>query len=625
MSSEKGATKVEAAGPAPLDFLPGLKQNAKSDVISGFILFLIALPLSLGIAIASGAPPIAGVIAGFIGGILGALLGGSYVTINGAAAGLIAIVYGAVQAMGAMPDGTVNVEAGFRYALAVGVICGGLQILMGLAKLGKLTNMFPLNVVHGMLAGIGIIIMSKQIHSLLGVTFSGKMIPTILAIPSSFANLVPSVALIGALSLAIMIAWPYLGKIGKLMPAPMAVILVTVPLAQMLNIGPEFLVKVPLDFMGSFQGPDWGMVGTGVFWKFVVTYTLVASLESLLTAAAMDQMDPWKRRSNMNRELLSKGTTNMLSSFIGGLPMIAEVVRSSANIMNGARTRWSNFFHGFFLLLAVALFPGILNMIPLAALAGMLVFIGFRLAHPKEFMHAAHIGKEEVAYMAITTIIVVAVDLLWGVIIGFVIAVVTNAIRGVRSPKADAVVEERGDALTLKLRGAHGFINFVSMRDQLDKLPPGKKLTIDYSGVSYMDHTVNERFHLFNGEYALTGGSVTSVGKEGLKLTSHSDVSALMRGSRRVESKRSIASPLTIELPEGAFSALRRSPQEFAKEMRIAAAIQWYTQQQIPQEAAAEIAGLSRAEFLDELSLRRVPASQVTLPELAKEIERAGK
>jgi MFS superfamily sulfate permease-like transporter len=624
MSSEKDAAKVQGAGPTPLDYLSGLTQNAKSDVMSGFILFLIALPLSLGIAIASGAPPIAGVIAGFIGGILGSLLGGSYVTINGAAAGLIAIVYGAVQAMGAMPDGTVNVEAGFRYALAVGVVCGGLQILMGLAKMGKLTNMFPLNVVHGMLAGIGIIIMSKQIHSLLGVSFSGKMIPTILAIPTSFMNLVPSVALIGGLSLAIMIAWPYLGKIGSLLPAPMAVILVTVPLAQVLDIGPEFLVKVPLDFMGSFQGPDWGMAGTGVFWKFVVTYTLVASLESLLTAAAMDQMDPWKRRSNMNRELLSKGSTNMLSSFIGGLPMIAEVVRSSANIMNGARTRWSNFFHGFFLLLAVALVPGVLNMIPLAALAGMLVFIGFRLAHPKEFMHAAHIGKEEVIYMIATCLVVVLEDLLWGVVFGFVIAVVTNAVRGVRSMKADASVEEKGDALVLKLRGAHGFINFVSMRDQLDKLPPGKKLVIDYSGVSYMDHTVNERFHLFDGEYALTGGSVTSVGKEGLKATSHSDVSALMRGSWGIESKKSIASPLTIELPEGAFSALRRSPQEFAKEMRIAAAIQWYAQQQLSQEKAAEIAGLSLTEFLDELFRRSVPASRVTVPEFIKEIERVG-
>jgi len=529
MSSEKGAAKVQDAGPIPLDFLPGLKQNAKTDVVSGFILFLIALPLSLGIAIASGAPPIAGVIAGFVGGILGSLLGGSYITINGAAAGLIAIVFGAVQAMGTMPDGTVDIAVGFKYALAVGVVCGGLQILMGLAKLGKLTNMFPLNVVHGMLAGIGIIIMAKQIHPLLGVSFSGKMIPTIAAIPSSFANMVPSVAIIGALSLGMMIVWPYLGKIGKLLPAPMAVILVTVPMGQMLEIDSKFLVQVPLDFTASFQGPDWGMIGTGVFWKFVVTYTLVASLESLLTAAAMDQMDPWKRRSDMNRELVSKGATNAFSSFIGGLPMIAEVVRSSANVMNGARTRWSNFFHGLFLLLAVALIPGLLNMIPMAALAGMLVFIGFKLAHPKEFIHAAHIGKEEVIYMVCTTVIVVTVDLLWGVIIGFAIAVITNALRGVRSIKADATVEEAGDTVTMKLKGAHGFINFVSMRGQMDKLPGGKKLTIDYSGVNYMDHTVNERFHLFNGEYALTGGSVKEVGKEGLKPTSHSDVSALVR------------------------------------------------------------------------------------------------
>ena len=530
MSGEAAAVKTDV-GPLPKDWLPGLKENLKFDLPAGIILFLIALPLSLGIAVASGAPPIAGVIAGFIGGILGSLLGGSYITINGAAAGLIAIVFGAVAALGdGTPGSPEAIASGFRYALAVGVVCGIIQIAMGLAKLGKLTNMFPLSVVHGMLAGIGVIIMSKQIHTLLGVNFSGTMIPTILAIPSSFANMVVPVATIGVLSLVMMIVWPMLPKaVSKILPAPMAIILVTVPMGILFKLGPEFLVKVPLNFMDSFQTPDWGKVGTGVFWKFVITYVFVASLESLLTAAAMDKMDPWKRRANMNRELLSKGACNSLSSLIGGLPMIAEVVRSSANVMNGARTRWSNFFHGLFLLLSVALIPGILNMIPLAALAGMLVFIGFRLAHPKEFIHAAHIGKEELMYMLVTTIIVVTVDLLWGVIIGFVVAVVTNIIRGSRSIKANAEVATSGDTVTVKLKGAHGFLNFVSMRGILDKLPPGKKLTIDYSGVTYMDHTVHERFHDFNGEYALTGGSVKTVGKDGLKATSHSDVSALVR------------------------------------------------------------------------------------------------
>ena len=515
--------------PVPLDGLAGLKQNIKFDLPAGIIIFLIALPLSLGIAVASGAPPIAGVITGFVGGILGGLLGGSYVTINGAAAGLIAIVLGAVAGLA---DPGQPIASGFKYALAVGVICGGLQILMGLAKMGKLTNMFPLSVVHGMLAGIGVIIMARQIHTLLGVSLSGKtMIETILAIPSSFANMHVQAAIIGALSLAMMMLWPKLPKaITKVLPAPLAIIMVTVPMAMAMKLPANFLVKVPLEFMQSFQTPDWSKVGTGVFWKFVITYTLVASLESLLTAAAMDKMDPWKRRSNMNRELTSKGLANAISSFIGGLPMIAEVVRSSANIMNGARTRWSNIIHGTCLLLSVALIPQILNMIPLAALAGMLVFIGSRLAHIKEFVHAAHIGKEEVGYMIATVVFVVAIDLLWGIIIGFAIAVVFNAIRGGFTVKAQAEVETSGDNVIVKLKGAHGFLNFVSMRGKLDALPQGKKLTIDYSGVTYMDHTVHERFHDFNGEYAQTGGTVKTVGKEGLKATSSSDVSALVRG-----------------------------------------------------------------------------------------------
>lgn len=531
MSSAETAAKAgDSVGPVPKDWIPGLKENAKFDLMAGFIIFLIALPLSLGIAIASGFPPIAGLVTAVIGGMLGALISGSHVTINGAAAGLIAICFGAVTALGLDPaTGQVDMIAGFRYALAVGVVCGVIQIAMGFAKLGKMTNIFPLNVVHGMLAGIGIIIMAKQIHLALGVTVSGDMIKTIAAIPSSFANMNQNVALIGLISLLIMVLWPRLGKITKFIPAPLVVVVVAVPLGIHFGLDKKYLVQVPLNIAEAFALPDWGKVNTGVFWKFVVTYVFVASLESLLTAAAMDKMDPWKRRSNMNQELIGKGAANALSSFIGGLPMIAEVVRSSANIMNGARTRWSNFFHGVFILVAVAALPAVLNMIPLAALAGMLVFIGFRLAHPKEFVHAAHTGKEELFYMVATTVIVVAVDLLWGVIAGFALAVLVNAARGVRGFKAKAAVQTQGDAATLKLTGAFGFLNFVSMRGQLDALPPGKRLTIDYSGVSYMDHTVHERFHDFDGEYARTGGSVSTVGKDGLKPLSHSDVAALSR------------------------------------------------------------------------------------------------
>lgn len=533
MSSTKETAATLDVGPVPKDWLPGLKENAKFDLMAGFIIFLIALPLSLGIAIASGFPPIAGLVTAVVGGMLGALISGSHVTINGAAAGLIAIAFGAVTALGLDPaTGQVDMMAGFRHALAVGVICGLLQIVMGFAKLGKLTNMFPLNVVHGMLAGIGVIIMAKQIHLALGISVSGTMLSTIAAIPSSFANMNQNVALIGLISLLVMILWPRLGKIAKFVPAPLVVVVAAVPLGVYFQLDKQYLVQVPLNISEAFASPDWSKIGTGVFWKFVITYLFVASLESLLTAAAMDKMDPWKRRSNMNQELIGKGAANALSSFVGGLPMIAEVVRSSANIMNGARTRWSNFFHGVFILVAVAALPAVLNMIPLAALAGMLVFIGFRLAHPKEFVHAAHVGKEELFYMVATTVIVVTVDLLWGVIGGFMLAVLVNAMRGVRGVKAQTEVKAHGDSVTLKLKGAHGFLNFVNMRGQLDALPPGKNLTLDFNSVSYIDHTVNERFVDFEAEYARTGGTVTVVGKEGLKPLAHSDVAALVRANR---------------------------------------------------------------------------------------------
>ena len=526
MSATQASAPV-ARQAVPLDWIPGLVQNAKPDLVSGFIIFLIALPLSLGIALASGAPAIAGVITAVIGGVLGSLISGSHLTINGAAAGLIVIVLGAVNAFGGGMEG-------FRVALAVGVICGGLQIVIGLLKAGKLSNMFPLQVVHGMLAGIGIIIMAKQIHVALGVKVGGSMIATIAAIPSSFAGMAPTVALIGALSLMIMIVWPMLGKAVpflKAIPAPLVVVMTAVAMGQGFQLDAKYLVSVPLNFMESFAFPDFSKIGDGVFWKYVFTYLFVASLESLLTASAIDKMDPYKRRSNMNQELIGKGASNALASLIGGLPMIAEVVRSSANVMNGARTRWANFYHGVFLLVAVVAIPAVLNMIPLAALAGMLVFIGFRLAHPKTFMHALHIGKEEFMFMAATAAIVVTVDLLWGVIIGFVIAVVTNLIRGGAKGfvKAETQVSAQGDTVTLKFRGALGFNNYVGVRGVLDSLPKAKQLTLDYSGVSFMDHTVRERLHDFKGEYEGEGGSLAVQGESALRASSHHEFSALVR------------------------------------------------------------------------------------------------
>ena len=544
MSTPQSAPASNSKGPVPLDWMPGLMQNAKFDLVSGFIIFLIALPLCLGISIASGAPPISGVLTAIVGGILGAVLSGSHLTINGPAAGMIVVVFGVFMSLADVPG---DPTTGYKYALAVGVVCGLIQIVLGLVGAGAMTNMFNLSVVHGMLAGIGLIVLGKQVHVALGSSAAKlTMVQTYGQIPAALGKMMADpmlqkVALIGFIAIFIMAIWPsmgkiapVLGKIAKLLPAPLVIMLITVPLAASFGLDKKYLVNVPLNFMDSFVFPDWSKIGMGIFWKGVFIYVFVASLESLLTASAVDKLDPWKRQSNMNRELVGKGAANALVSFIGGLPMIAEVVRSSANIMNGARTRWSNIFHGVFLLLAVAMIPVVLNMIPLAALAGMLVVIGFRLAHPKEFAHVAHIGKEELFFMVATTLGVVFVDLLWGVIGGMVLAMVVNLMRGVPIANlfsAKTTIETRGETIVVGMQGAHGFNNYLGVRKKLEKLPLGKTVTIDFAKATFIDHTVRDRLNDFKNEYAAKSGGkggVTIQNTAHLQASSHHEFSALV-------------------------------------------------------------------------------------------------
>ncbi|MCA1600506.1 MAG: hypothetical protein LC776_02275, partial [Acidobacteria bacterium] len=453
-------------------------------------------------------------------------LSGSHVTINGPAAGLIVIVLGAIEALG---EG--DLLAGYRYALAVGVVCGAIQIVLGLLRAGKMTNFFPLSVVHGMLAGIGVIIMARQIHVALGVTPDPAhgVIPhdwpvlhglnPMLAIPSSLAHFSLYPTIIGLTAVLIMIFWPKLTKIARFVPAPLIAAIAGVALGVAFNFAetsPRLLLNLPEGgLLGGLATPDFSKIFTGTSIRWIVAYTFVASLESLLTASAMDKMDPYKRRSNMNREFLGKGVGNVISSAIGGLPMIAEVVRSSANIFNGAKTRWANFFHGAFILLFVGLVPGALEMIPLAALAGILVVVGFRLAHPKQFVHAAHVGREELLFMLATTIIVVAEDLLVGVLAGIVLGLVTALVRGTSlgnlfSPSVD--VSETGDQTVVQFRRALGFGNFMGIRARLDKIPARRTVVLDFKHVDFVDHTVVERLEDFEGEYEREGGRVEKVG-----------------------------------------------------------------------------------------------------------------
>ncbi len=520
MSTESKTDAATDVGPVPKDWLPGLTENWKSDLMSGFVLSLIALPLCLGIAIASNAPPIAGIIAGIVGGMVAGFFSGSHLTINGPAAGLIVIVLGAVAELG-MGDPVV----GFQRASAVVVVVGILQIVLGFMKAGKLANFFNLSVIHGMLAGIGIIIILKMFHVAVGmdgteVVKSAKgMLGLITAIPYSLTNMInPLVAVIGGLAFLIMAIWPMMPKaVGKFIPAPLVLAVLGLVLATSFNVDKKFLLEVPLDFFGALRLPDFSMIFSLISLKYIFIFLFVNSLESLLTASAIDKQDPWNRQSNMNKEFIGKGVGNALSAAIGGLPIIAEVVRSAANIMNGARTRWSNFFHGSFLLLFVLAIPAVLNMIPIAALAGMLVFIGFRLAHPKEFAHVLEIGKEEFMYMFVTAMIVVFVDLLAGVFFGTLLAMVVNIARGVpvsRLFKATTSTQEQGDKVTFKLQSAAGFHSFMDIRAKLDKIPNGKNVVIDFSEAGFVDHTVHERLFDFSREYELNGGTISMQGKE---------------------------------------------------------------------------------------------------------------
>ena len=521
----------------PKTGLAGLKENWRADLLSGLLVFLIALPLCLGISMASGFPPSAGIITAIVGGMLVSRISGSYVTINGPAAGLIVVVLGAVQSLG---DG--DAMAGYRYTLAAIVVASILQILMGVFKTGKFSSFFPASVIHGMLAAIGIIIMVKQIHVVLGVTpEKGSLFFNIAQIPNSIVNLNPEIAIIGVSGLVILIIWSMLKQpLLKKIPAPLIVVLVGMGLARYFDlehqhmylflpeahflphheatVGPKFLVAISDNFMSSFYFPDFSKFATTEFWEAVVSICLVGSLESLLSALAVDKLDPYKRHSDLDRDMTAVGVGNLICGMIGGLPMIAEIVRSSANITNGAKTGWANFFHGSLLLLFVVLFPRLIHTIPLAALAALLVFTGFRLASPKSFATVMGIGKEQLFMFVVTIIGVLATDLLIGVAIGILAKFAIHMLRGVRPNnlfKIHFVIEEtEPGSFVVSIVGAAIFSNFMSLKNALNHLEKGQTVIFQMNNAYLLDHTVMEFLHEFQHNYDSGGGKCVFYGLE---------------------------------------------------------------------------------------------------------------
>jgi MFS superfamily sulfate permease-like transporter len=521
----------------PADGILGLKENFKTDAISGFIVFLLALPLSLGIAKASEFQPIMGVLTAIIGGLIVSLFMGSRLTIKGPAAGLIVIVAGAVAEFGQGDQ-----VLGWKLALGTMAVAGIVQIIFGLLKLGKLADFFPLSAIHGMLAAIGIVIIAKQIPVLLNVNpilAKGKEpIELLASIPNYIINLNLKATFIGIVSLSVMLGWPYLkSKTIKMIPAPLVVLLFAIPCQLLMNFRetePEYsLVKIgslidSLHFNVSFDG----FSQTELFLKYVLMFALVGSIESLLTVKAIDLMDPYKRKSNMNQDLIAIGIGNTIAALFGGLPMISEVARSSSNINNGAKTRWANFFHGFFILIFVLLATPILELIPNSALAAMLIMVGIKLTHPREFINTFKIGIEQLAIFLTTIFFTLLVDLLIGVASGIVLKTIIHLYHGAPFKslfKATAAVSSYNNNYLIEVEESAIFSNFLGIKSRIEAIPAAMNVTIDFAKTKLVDHDVMKNIQLFKHNYTAKGGKVTIIG-----LENHTSLSDHKLASRKI-------------------------------------------------------------------------------------------
>lgn len=518
----------------PKDGVAGLQENFSTDAISGFIVFLLALPLSLGIAKASEFPPLMGLVTAIVGGMVVSFIAGSRLTIKGPAAGLIVIVAGAVTDFG-------GGETGWHLALGAMLVAALIQICFGVFKFGKMADFFPLSAIHGMLAAIGIIIIAKQLPILFNVDpalLKGKgPLNLLMEMPSILGNMDARGAMIGIASFAIMMGWPYLKKtpLGKV-PAPLVVLLLAIPAQLMMDFKgtepPYSLVKignlaenlkVNVDF-GGFAHP-------AIFIKYVIMFALVGTLESLLTVKAIDLLDPFKRKSNYNKDIIAIGVGNSITAILGGLPMISEVARSSANVNNGARTRWANFFHGFFILMFVLLAARYIEMIPNAALAAMLISVGIKLAHPKEFIHTFQIGKEQLAIFLVTIFFTLFEDLLVGIFAGILLKIIIHMINGATLSslfKAPVEISFEGDNYLVEVDKAALFTNFIGIKNKLESIPAGFNVTIDLKNTRLTDHTVMENLEHFKHDYESTGGSVTITG-----LDTHTSLSKHALSARK--------------------------------------------------------------------------------------------
>lgn len=481
-----------------------ITKNLKYDLPAGIVVYLVAVPLCLGIALASGAPPIAGIITGIVGGMVVSLFSGSPLAVSGPAAGLTVIVLGAIQAL----------ESYETFLLAV-FIAGIMQLAFGFAKTGIMANYFPSPVIKGMLAAIGIILILKQIPHAIGydVDYIGDFNflqwdkeNTFTELWRAFKSLEFGALIISAISVAVMLLWPVIVPPKmKLIPAPLLVVgigvgmnIIFAKFMPSFYLYSEHLVEIPVmknfgELSALLHAPDFSQLSNFKVWTVALTLAIVASLETLLSVNAVDKLDPQKRKSSNNKELKAQGIGNIVAAMLGGLPMTAVIVRGATNVSAGARTGTSAFFHGFLMLVSVLIFPELINMIPLACLAAILLVVGYKLTNISLYRSLFTQGWEQFAPFIITIIAIVWTDLLTGIGIGMAVSALFILRRNILNPYVFQKQEDdNGNKIKLVLSEEVSFLNKAHILDSLERIQPNSDLVIDASKAKHIDIDIIE-------------------------------------------------------------------------------------------------------------------------------------
>lgn len=479
----------------------------KNDIPSSIVVFFVALPLCLGIALASGAPLFSGLIAGIIGGVVVGSLSGSKIGVSGPAAGLAAIVLTAIGTLG-----------GYEYFLVSVVLAGIIQIIFGILKAGVIGYYFPSSVIKGMLTGIGIIIILKQIPHFFGYDanadgaiafFKTDSKNTFVELFNTITHIQLGSATIGIIGLSLLLFWDKVlskkGKFFQIIQGPVVVVVLGIIFYNVtksidaFSIAQSHLVSVPIpedvsSFLGQFSFPNFSAISNPDIWVVAFTLALVASLETLLCVEATDRLDPHKNVTPTNRELFAQGTGNIISGLIGGLPITQVIVRSSANIQSGGRTKLSAIIHGLLLLISVILIPRLLNMIPLSVLAAILLIVGYKLAKPALFKKMYDLGWKQFVPFTVTVLGIVFIDLLYGIGLGLAVGVIVVLLKSYQNSHFLHIEDKSNGKHKIKMTLAEEvtFFNKGAILRELHSLPNDTYLEIDLIKTRYLDNDIIE-------------------------------------------------------------------------------------------------------------------------------------